>query len=330
MKVRTKRRRLRSVITWLLWAFALQLVLVNISAALYAHKLTHLHTPAADTWTKTASGNIFARTWRLFTGPRLYKQISTDTPSFAYSTIWLQTKKGVKIAAWHARADSTSKGTILMFHGLLGSKNTLIREGSAFLSMGYSILMVDARAHGQSEGSSISLGYYETEEVKIAHDYIAGQGEKHIFLYGTSLGAVEVIKAVSDFHLKPAGIIIEMPFLSLQSHLKGRARMLGFPAQPFASLTSFWIGVEHGFNGLSFNAVKSAADIHCPVLMQYGEKDQLVLKHETDRIYKSIASTKKKLVIYQDTGHELFLKKDPATWMRETGAFLASCATPTF
>jgi hypothetical protein len=66
------------------------------------------------------------------------------------------------------------------------------------------------------------------------------------------LGAVEIVKAVADYHLKPSGIMIEVPFLSLQSHIEGRARTLGFPGQPFAFLTSFWIGAENGFNALGF------------------------------------------------------------------------------
>ena len=66
--------------------------------------------------------------------------------------------------------------------------------------------------------------------------------------------------------------------------------MLGFPEQPFAWLTSFWIGVERGFNGWGFNTASYAKDIDCPVLMQYGEKDELVLQYETDAIYKAIGT----------------------------------------
>jgi uncharacterized protein len=178
------------------------------------------------------------------------------------------------------------------------------------------------RDHGNSGGTITTIGYRESEEVKLAHDYVLQLGEKNIFLWGASLGAVEIIKAVSDYQLHLSGIIIEMPFLSLQSHLKGRARILGFPAQPFGLLTSFWIGVERGFNGLGFKTTKYAKNVNCPVLMQYGEKDELVLPYETDAIYKSIDATYKKLVVYDDAAHESFLRKDPAAWKRKVAAFL--------
>ncbi len=136
------------------------------------------------------------------------------------------------------------------------------------------------------------------------------------------MGAVAVIKAVSDYQMHPSGIIIEMPFFSLQSHIESKARYLGFPMEPFGVLTSFWIGIEQGFNGLGFKTTKYARNITCPVLMQYGEKDHLVLPYETNAIYSTLASSNKKLVIYEDAGHESFLLKDPVTWKRELIAFL--------
>jgi alpha-beta hydrolase superfamily lysophospholipase len=305
-----------------LWVLLAQLILINISASLYAYKFTHLHTPTKETWTKPVSNNIFAKTWRLFSGPAFYKQILTGSPGFSFSTIILKSKNDISIEAWYSKADSLSKGTVILFHGLMGHKGLVMDEANAFRGFGYNVMMVDVRDHGNSGGNVTTIGYKESEEVKLAYDHIMQLGENNVYLWGASLGAVEIIKAVSDYQLHPSGIIIEMPFLSLQSHLKGRARILGFPEQPFGFLTSFWIGIEQGFNGLGFKSTKYAKNVNCPVLMQYGEKDELVLRYETNEIYDAIASTNKRLVIYDEAAHESFLKKDPATWKRELADFL--------
>ena len=178
------------------------------------------------------------------------------------------------------------------------------------------------RGHGNSGGHTTTIGYRESEEVKLTYDYLGQRGEKNIFLWGASMGSVEIIKAVSDYSLHPSGIIVEMPFLSLQSHLEGRARILGFPEQPFAFLTTLWIGIERGFNGFDFKTTRYARNVQCPVLEQYGEKDELALKKETDAVYNAIASGNKKLVVYEGASHESFLKKDPAQWKREVESFL--------
>ncbi len=322
MQGKKKKRRYRSVLNWVLWALLIQFILVNVSASLHAYKLTHLRTPGPDTWAKPPSSSIFARTWRLFSGVPVYRQELTDTPSFPVSTIALRTKNDIPIEAWYSDVDSVARGTVILFHGLMGNKGLINDEAGAFRELGYNVMMVDVRNHGNSGGDVTTIGYREAEEVKLAYEHVAQGGEKHIFLWGASLGAVEVMKAVSDYNLQPSGVIIEMPFLSLQSHLEGRARNMGFPGKPFGFLTSFWIGVEQGFNGWGFNTTNYAKNIHCRVLMQYGGRDGLVLPYETNHIYDAIGTTDKKLVIYNDAGHGSFLRNDPATWLNEIKAFL--------
>ena len=330
MKNGKTKRRLRSVVSWILWVLLIQLVLINISAALYAYKLTHFYVANEETWKKPVSNNIFAKTWRLFSGPRFYRQYLNITPAFSYTNVTLKTAKDISIETWYSKVDTGSKGTVILFHGLMGNKGQMLDEGHEFRNWGYNILLVDVRGHGNSDGNITTIGYRESGEVKLVYDYIRQTGEKNIFLWGASMGAVEIIKAVSDYRLSPSGIIIEMPFLSLQSHLKGRARMLGFPEQPFAFLTTFWIGKERGFNGFGFKTNGYAKNISCPVLIQYGEKDELVIRSETDAIYQAIASTDKKLVVYENVAHESFLDKDPARWKREVNNFLEQSSSRTF
>jgi alpha-beta hydrolase superfamily lysophospholipase len=329
MKNINTRRKLRSIISWILWVLLIQLILINISAALYAYKLTHFYAATEETWKTPASNNIFAKTWRLFSGPRFYRQHLNKTPAFSYTNVTLRTSKNISVDTWYSKVDTASKGTVILFHGLMSNKEQMLNEGYEFRNWGYNILLVDVRGHGNSDGNITTIGYRESEEVKLAYDHIRQTGEKNIFLWGTSMGAVEIIKAVSDYQLSPSGIIIEMPFLSLQSHLKGRARMLGFPEQPFAFLTTFWIGKERGFNGFGFKTDGYAKNVSCPALVQYGEKDALVIRSETDAIYQAITSADKKLVIYENVGHESFLQKDPARWKKEVNNFLEQSSSRT-
>jgi alpha-beta hydrolase superfamily lysophospholipase len=113
-----------------------------------------------------------------------------------------------------------------------------------------------------------------------------------------------------------------MPFLSLQTYLKGRARMLGFPAQPFAALTTFWIGLERGYNGYRHKTTSYAKKMNCPVLMQCGALDNFVLLSESRKIYNAITAPDKKIVIYEKAQHESFLRHDQQKWRMETETFL--------
>lgn len=316
--------KVRTVIRWTLWVLLVQFVLLNISAALYAYKFTHLYSHEqriADS-KKNYSQNIFAKTWRLFKGPRFYRSPGIETPTFPYSTIILKTRDSLAIEAWYGKTDSAAKGTVILFHGLSGNKSTLLQQAYEFRYWNYNVMIVDIRAHGKSEGSATTIGFKESEDVKLAYDYIKQQGEKNIYLWGGSMGATTIIKAVAEYDLQPKGLMLEMPFGSLHSHIKARIKSMGFPKQPFAFLTTFWAGVENGFNGFGFNTVEYAKKIKCPVLLQYGLLDALVTQEETNDIYNAIASQDKKLVVYEETGHRLFLKTDKLRWRQEVEDFL--------
>ena len=316
-----RKRKLPSIVRWVIWALLVQFVLLNISSAIYAYRLTHFYNQP-DANGKLGGGNIFERTWKLFTGPRQVKAPIRDRPTFTYKDIKFTTASGIDIDAWYAPVDSVSKGTIILFHGITMNKSALLQEAYELRYWGYDLLLVDLRGHGGSDGNTTTIGYRESEEVKLAYDFISHKSRGKIYLYGVSLGAVVVAKGVAEHQLQPAGIILDMPFSSLQSYLENKARTLGFPSQPFAFLTTFWIGTEHGFNGYRHKTSGYLKNIRCPVLMQWGSSDPFILKGETERIFNSIASTRKKLVVYENAGHESFLSNDPVKWRQNVEEFL--------
>jgi alpha-beta hydrolase superfamily lysophospholipase len=314
------KRKLPSFIRWILWVLLVQFLLINISAAFYAYRLTHFYNDPSLLVYKPAP-NLFAKTWKLFTGPKTAKSLVVERPVFSYETVLMKTASGIPIEGWFGKTDSAEKGTVILFHGITGHKDQFLEEANEFRYWGYNVMLVDFRAHGNSGGHTTTIGFRESEEVKLAYDFVSQKQQKRIFLYGSSLGAVVVAKAVSDYQLQPAGIILEMPFESLQSYLKDKARTLGFPQQPFGFLATFWISVERGFNGFKHQTATYAKNIHCPVLMQWGAMDQFVLEHETATIFKAIASSNKKLVVYDNAQHESFMRNDKAKWRTAVGNF---------
>lgn len=321
-----KNFRWRSVLRWTIWVIVVQLVLINISAALHADKLSRFYTDPALR-DAAPPRNILSRTWRLFAGQRFPKSIQGEAPYYPHDTVMLRTGSGLKIEAWYAAADSNAKGTVILFHGLTMNKSRVLAEANEFRYDGYHVMLVDFRAHGNSEGKVTTIGYREAEDVKLAYDYVAAKGEKTIFIWGFSMGAVAAMKATVDYQLKPAGLILEMPFLSLQSHLRARARtsgFRGFAEKPFAFFTTFWMGAERGFNGYGFRVDGLARQISCPVLLQWGDKDRLTLRSETDKIFQALPGPDKVLAVYTQADHQSLLQNDPDLWRKETGAFLSA------
>jgi alpha-beta hydrolase superfamily lysophospholipase len=317
---RTYRQRLRKYLIWIAWILIIQITLANISASIYAYKFTHFYTNPPP---YNSSQNIFEKTWKLFSGPRIYKLPPDSIIPPAYEKIKLQTKNGLAIDGWYAKAD-TAKGCIIFFHGITNNKASLVKEADELKHSGYNVLLIDFRGHGNSEGKKSSFGYKEIDEAAKSFEFAQSKGNKNIILYGSSLGSVVLMKAIAEKKVNPTAIIVDMPFGSLQDHLKARARVLGFPSQPFAFLVTFWIGLENGYNGFNHQTYDYAKKINCPVLIQWGDSDMYVTGKEIKEIYKSLPATKKKLVVYHGANHESFLQYDPIGWQKNVTEFLAN------
>ena len=320
MNTKTNRKRLPSLIRLVLWVLIIQFLLLNISAFLHAGKLTRFY-DAASVKKQEEPRNIFSKTWRLFNGRKYTKSVDEPKPSNC-ETVVLKTENGLNIEAWFAKADSTAKGTVVLFHGLANSKSSILSEASEFRYMGYNVMLVDFRGHGNSDGNTTTIGYNESEEVKLAYDWLKRNGEQRIFLWGTSMGAVAITKAIAENSLQVAGAILEMPFGSLHQHMKARVRTLGFPKQPFAVLFTFWSGVRRGFNGFKLNTYKNAEAVKCPVLFQWGNNDHLVSKAEAENIYRHIGSAQKKHVVYENGVHSSLAQQNITQWRIEVEGFL--------
>lgn len=316
-------KKAKPVLKWIGWVLLVQLILINVSAAIYAYKITHYYRDK-DMRPPASTRNIFVKTWRLFTGPRLQRNADADYPSFPFDTLSFHTAKGLRIDAWYSAAEMP-KGTVILFHGVTANKSYLLPEAGEFRYLGYNVLLVDFRGHGNSDGNNTTIGAFETEEVKLAYDFIKSKNEWNIFLYGVSMGASTVIKAVSQYGLKPGGVLLEMPFYSLETHMEARARLFGFrgfPEKPFGFFVTGWISIERGFNAYGFKTTTYARDVHCPVLMQYGEMDHVVLPWESARIFAALSSPQKKLVAYAHAAHESLSQNDTPRWREEIQRFL--------
>jgi uncharacterized protein len=314
----TNRQKFKQYLRWIAWIFVIQFALANISAAIYAYKFTHFYTNPPP---YQRNQNVFVKTWKLFVGPRIYKlPLDTITPA-GFEKIKLQTNNGLLIDGWYAATDSV-KACVIFLHGITNNKAVLLEEANEFKKWGYNILLLDFRAHGLSEGSKSSFGYKEVDEAEKAFELARQKGNKKIILYGSSLGAAVALKATAENNIAPSAIIADMPFGSLQDHLKARARVLGFPSQPFAFLVTLWIGIENGYNGFSYQVDEYAKNINCSVLLQWGDKDIYVTSEEINSIYNNLKTKEKKLVVYPNANHESFLNNDPISWQKEVSNFL--------
>jgi uncharacterized protein len=313
------RKRIALKILW----YGLSMILFwNVLIAVRAWRFTHFSDVPKTGEAVVNKAGFFSQLADRFKGRTYYKTANTEVPSKPYSTILLKTKKGLKIECWQIPV-ANARGTVILFHGLQGSKQNMLPEANLLTGMGYQTLLVDFRAHGGSDGYRCTVGADEQEEVKLAMQYLQQTGEKNIILYGASMGAAAVMHALKSYpELQPAKIILDMPFASYERLVEKWFEKSKYPTQPSATLFTFWAGLLNGKSFFKLSPSGYARSIQCPVLMQWGSKDNLVPEKDTRKIFDHIASSSKQFVIYEQCGHESYSVKEKDKWVKTVTAFL--------
>ncbi|MCR6639361.1 MAG: lysophospholipase [Sporocytophaga sp.] len=298
--------------------FIVFFIFTNIVAIFHSYKFTHFSSEKLAKPKKPEDLTKAEKLKIMLLGIRIPKPSNDKKPHQKFKTIVLQSNK--KIECWSIRNEE-SKGTVILFHGYGGKKSSMIDKADVFLDLGYNVFMVDFIGSGGSEGLQTTIGYKEAENVKSAYDYIKENGERNIFLFGTSMGAAAIMKALADYPLEPKGIIIECPFRTMYEATKARFKAVGAPVFPMAGLVVFWGGLTNGFWAFDHNPVEYARKIKCNTLLLYGEQDKRVSREEINAIYSNLHCSKE-LKTYPLAGHVNYLLKYKTEWTQDIGTFL--------
>lgn len=169
---------------------------------------------------------------------------------------------------------------IMFFHGY---RCSAIRDGNGIFlytrKLGFNVFLADQRAHGRSQGKTITFGVKERYDVRSWVEYFTkrfGKNQK-IYLSGLSMGGATVLMA-SDIGLPPnvAGVLADCPYSSPKAILCSVIKQMGFPAKAtyaLAKLSANWIGK---FNVEESSAIEAVRDSEIPTLILHGDADDFV------------------------------------------------------
>jgi len=270
----------------------------------------------------------------VITGVRVPRPENVRTPEavgLTYETHTISLPKGEFLEAWFSPVNQStalsspvaaSRGVVLMFAPYGGSKQSLLASGQIFHELGYDVLWVDFRGAGGSTGSDTTLGVREGEDVAYAVWYVEQTwAGKPVVLFGGSLGAVAVMRAIAHENISPAAVILESPFDRLLNTVRHRFSASGLPAFPGAEALLFWGGMQKGINGFSHNPVEYAEMMTMPVLLMHGEADTRVTNADAEAIFSQLPGPKS-LVFFPTVGHGAFASEHPQQWTHQVKTFL--------
>jgi alpha-beta hydrolase superfamily lysophospholipase len=296
-------------------------VLVNLLAFRHAWTMTHFAAPGSRTPPPEQLSAV-GKLGVVLTGVRLPRPVNDRTPDADGLTYETHTISGgpFPLEAWYV-PHPQPRGTVLLFHGYAACKSTLLPEAKAFHDLGFACLLIDFPGSGGSGGDDTTIGYREAEDVVRTADFARLRWPGRLILFGQSMGAAAVLRAVAVHGIRADALVLECPFDRLLTTVEARFRAMRLPTFPGARLLTFWGGVQHGFDPFAHNPVDYARSVTCPALLLHAANDPRVAVSEAEAICANLAGPKR-LHVFAGLGHQSFAAVRPEEWKEEVADFL--------
>lgn len=242
-----------------------------------------------------------------------------------------QTGGPMRVGAWWIPS-GTSNQTILLIHGRGDAKVGAIAWAPTLHSLGWNILAIDLRAHGDSGGVFSTAGFWERHDVaQVINQFRAARPvETKVFvIFGVSLGAaVAVATTVGRSDID--ALILESPFGDYRQAIAAHGFMQGYPGGPLREVA---VRLAEWMSASNFNAVRPQdllRQVSCPVMVIASGADPFIPPADAIALRESVESRQNAKDIHwmvPDTGHVLGLAAaGPEEYRRRVAEFLSSVA----
>ena len=194
---------------------------------------------------------------------------------------------------------------------------------------GFNTLLVDLRAHGESQGHTITFGVKERLDTLCWIKYACQRfgEETPIFLVGVSMGAATALMT-SDLDLPKnvVGIIADCPYSTPSEVIASVCKKMKLNPKillPFIRLGARMFG---HFRLDDASAAKSVNNTQIPILLIHGEDDRFVPCEMSREIYAA-KNGYMELHTFKGAGHALSYMIDADRYEKITRDFIERCGT---
>ena len=309
--------------------------------------------PAAGSRAAERFEQSYAQQWRVPVGvdPTVELAVAVVEPGdydFRYGAMIETRKDGRRVprysADWKPRAADAAavaaRGTVVILHGFLVTKETMMHWALFLAQQGYRAVLVDLRGHGQSTGEWITFGANEGEDLTKVMDELQRRGlaPNGVGVLGSSYGAVMGLHwAAHDPRVK--AVVAMQPFSDPQAAVAEFAR--GFPpfkkqiegvgAETFESALQQAAQLGH-FAWRDASVLASVQRLKVPVLFLHGTEDTWIVPEHSRKLL-AVAPVGSRLILVPGDNHEtLSARLDPISydvldWFEQHGALNLAAST---
>ena len=205
------------------------------------------------------------------------KNLITDLMNKPYEDVYIRSFDKLKLHARLFENKNTNKVAILC-HGYRGTAYRDFSGGATeMIELGYNVILIDQRAHGLSEGHSITFGVRETKDLLSWIEFVKERFGQDIdlVLVGVSMGG-HVVLSVANQVDKEVKIIADCPYSSPKAILHNSIKSVHLPIWLFYFLINLAAILFTHENMSKTSVYDIIKDSENKILIIHGDKDSVV------------------------------------------------------
>ncbi|QYJ17281.1 hypothetical protein Rxycam_03123 [Rubrobacter xylanophilus DSM 9941] len=235
-----------------------------------------------------------------------------------HEEVSFETEDGLVLRGWWLENPSPLY-TVITLAGHNGARHHTLGIASSLWRRGASVLLFDNRGRGESEGSALSLGYFERLDARAAVEYVLRRAPgSPLGLVGYSMGAAVAIMVAAD-DPRIGAVVADSPFASqrrlLRALISRRVGPLGPPAAALAErLLPYDVGEVEPLREVGRISPRA-------ILLVHGLSDSTTDPEDSRRLYEA-AGEPKELWLLEGVGHCNAYFVDRTAYCERVASFL--------
>ena len=206
-----------------------------------------------------------------------------------YEDLYVTSHDGLRLHAKYYKGEN-GKPVEIMLHGY---KSTPTRDccgsGSDVIDAGGGLLYVEQRAHGDSEGKTITFGVLERHDLLLWINKILeieGKDTK-IIVHGTSMGGATALMASGlDLPENVRCIIVDCPYSEPREIIESVLNSMKLPPRLVYPFIKLGAKIYGGFDLDGASADEAIAKTKTPIFIMHGDGDTFVPMYMSEALYK--------------------------------------------
>ena len=244
--------------------------------------------------------------WLAVRPPRLTIPLRPADFSLTVDELTVATADGLKLAAWLVARPGAP--AVVLLHGYPAEKADMLPIAAA-LAPRFTVLLLDLRYFGRSEGRVTTLGFRERDDLRRAIDALAARGFARVGVFGFSLGgAIALTSAVEDPRIR--AIAVYAPFADLRALGHELYAWMGPLRYPFVGLMRLWSRLFLGLDVTAPSPLAAAARLAIPVYLIASREDEQIPFRHAERLREALGANPRVEFDFMDRGRHGVLPPD--------------------